>query len=78
MCPSPCPCPKDPKEQTERNEVGHALGHEKPLIVHPACELWLYENPKALVSVKKGLKQADEGKLVDRGSFAKHARDCVD
>ena len=40
----------------------------------PASEARLYENPKALASVKQGLREAAEGKSVYRGSFAKHAR----
>ena len=35
----------------------------KPLIEIPASEVWLYKNKKALTSVKKGLKQAAEGKI---------------
>jgi len=29
----------------------------------PEDEAWLYENPKALASVRKGLRQAREGRL---------------
>jgi hypothetical protein len=36
--------------------------------------MWLYETPQALASVKQGLREAAEGKSVDRGSFAKHAK----
>ena len=33
----------------------------EPMEEVPACEAWLYKNPKALSSVLKGLKQADDG-----------------
>jgi hypothetical protein len=35
----------------------------QPVVEIPASELWLYENEEALDSVKKGLKQAKEGKI---------------
>jgi hypothetical protein len=41
----------------------------------PASEMWLYENPQALASVKQGLRESAEGKRVYRGSFAKHAKE---
>jgi hypothetical protein len=37
--------------------------------------MWLYESPQALASVKQGLRESAEGKTVDRGSFAKFAKD---
>ncbi len=49
----------------------------EPLVTIPARELWLYENQEALQSVKKGLKEAALGKLVDRGSFAQYANDEI-
>jgi hypothetical protein len=44
----------------------------RPKVEVPADEAWLYRNTKALASVKRGLAQAAEGRLVKR-SFAKHA-----
>jgi hypothetical protein len=41
----------------------------------PVDEVWLYQNRKALKSVKKGLKESAEGKLVSRGSFAQFVTD---
>jgi len=35
-----------------------------PVVTIPASEAWLFENRAALASVRKGLKQAAEGKLV--------------
>jgi hypothetical protein len=43
----------------------------------PARESWLYENPKALKLIQKGIKEAKEGKLVDRPSYAEFADDEI-
>ena len=45
-----------------------------PVKTVPVSEMWLYENPQALASVKKGLRESAEGKSVYRGSFAKYAK----
>jgi hypothetical protein len=44
----------------------------EPFAEVPARERWLYDNQKALKSVKKGLKESEEGKVRAR-SFAKYA-----
>lgn len=36
---------------------------------------WIYKNPKALKSLMKGIKDTEEGRLLDLGSFAKYAID---
>ncbi|MGA2375261.1 MAG: hypothetical protein ABSF72_07055 [Candidatus Sulfotelmatobacter sp.] len=74
----------------KRLSLGEALGGAKayniyrnplgqivldPVKAVPASEMWLYENPQALASVKRGLRESAEGKSVYRGSFAKHARE---
>lgn len=41
----------------------------------PLAEKWLFENPKALETVRQGLKESAENKLVDRGSFIKYAKE---
>jgi len=46
-----------------------------PVKAIPASEMWLYENPRALASVKQGLRESAEGKRVYRGSFARHAEE---
>jgi len=56
-----------------RNSLGQLI--LDPVKAIPASEMWLYENPEALASVKRGLRESAEGKGVDRGSFAKHARE---
>jgi hypothetical protein len=55
-----------------RNPLGQLI--LDPVKTVPASEMWLYENPQALASVKQGLKESAEGKSVYRGSFAKHAK----
>jgi hypothetical protein len=56
-----------------RNTLGQLF--LDPVTTIPASEAWLFENPKALASVKQGLKEAAEGKRIYRGSFAKHAKE---
>ena len=55
-----------------RNPLGQLI--LDPVRTIPASEMWLYENPSALASVKQGLRESAEGKRVYRGSFAKHAK----
>ena len=49
----------------------------EPMVEIPAYEAWIYDNPKALKSVQRGIKQAKEGKLKDRPSYAEFADDEV-
>ena len=55
-----------------RNPLGQLI--LDPVRTIPVSEMWLYENPQALASVKQGLRESAEGKSVYRGSFAKHAK----
>jgi hypothetical protein len=55
-----------------RNPLGQLI--LDPVRTIPVSETWLYENPPALASVKKGLRESAEGKSVYRGSFARHAK----
>jgi hypothetical protein len=56
-----------------RNPLGQII--LDPVKAVPASEMWLYENPEALASVKRGLRESAEGKTVYRGSFSKHAKE---
>jgi hypothetical protein len=56
-----------------RNTLGQLI--LDPVKAVPASEMWLYESPPALASVKRGLRESAEGKSVYRGSFAKHAKE---
>lgn len=47
------------------------------MIEIPADESWIYENPKVLKSIQKGIKEAKEGKLKDRPSYAEFANDEI-
>ena len=58
------------------NDVGQIL--LSPEIGVPLHEAWLYKNPEALVSVRRGLQDAAEGKVHDLGSFAEFADDEID
>lgn len=49
-----------------------------PIVTIPESELWLFKNKGALASVRKGLREAGEGKLVKRESYAKHAEDALE
>jgi hypothetical protein len=60
---------------TAFNIYSNSLGQVilDPVKAVPVSEMWLYENPEALASVKQGLRESAEGKSVYRGSFAKYA-----
>ena len=44
----------------------------EPMVEIPAREKWLYDNPKALASVRRGLADAKAGRTKSLGSFAKY------
>jgi hypothetical protein len=56
-----------------RNALGQIV--LDPVKTIPASEAWLFENPQALASVKRGLKESAEGKLHNLGSFARYAKE---
>src|SRR5271169_6671613 len=58
------------------NDAGQVL--LSPKIGVPLHEAWLYKNPEALASVRRGLQQAAEGKVCELKSFEKHADDEID
>ena len=38
---------------------------KRPIANIPSRELWIYQNPKALKSIQKGLQDAREGKIAE-------------
>ena len=53
------------------------------IVLEPVCQVpekdhWIYKDPKALASLMKGIKDAEEGRLQDLGSFAKYAKENDD
>lgn len=45
-----------------------------PRVSVPASEAWLYRDPEALAAVRRGIREAGEGKAKKLRSFAKHAK----
>lgn len=43
-----------------------------PMELIPAREAWLYRNPKALASLRQGIKDAEAGRIVRRPRLAKY------
>jgi len=59
--------------RVEINEKTHVITL-KPYAEIPLEETWLFENKKALKSVKQGLQDSKTKKLVNRGSFNKYIK----
>ena len=57
------------------NDAGQILLSPQEI---PAEEAWLYKNPKALASVRRGLKQLAGGKRYNLGSFSHYLDDEID
>ena len=47
----------------------------EPMVEIPAREKWLFENPEALASVRRGIADAKAGRTKSLGSFAKYAKE---
>jgi hypothetical protein len=58
------------------NDVGQIL--LSPKIGVPLREAWLFKNPEAIASVRRGLQQAAEGKVRELKSFEKYADDEIE
>ncbi len=61
----------------------HMYRAEGKIILEPVAEVpekdhWIYKDRKALASLMKGIKEAEEGRMHDLGSFAKYAEDDKD
>ncbi len=49
-----------------------------PVVTIPQSEAWLYQNKEAIGSVRRGLKEAGEGKLSKRRSYAGFAGETLE
>lgn len=47
----------------------------EPMVEIPAREKWLFNNPEALLSVRRGIADAKVGKIKSLGSFADYAEE---
>lgn len=43
-----------------------------PVVAVPARELWVYQNPEVHAALVRGIEEAGQGKVKDRGSFAEY------
>ena len=59
-------------EQYEVSEAKDGTIILTPVAVIPKRELWLWDNPEALASVKRGLEQSARGEGRSLGSFAQY------
>jgi len=50
----------------------------EPFAEIPATEKWLFENPDERESVRRGLADAVQGRVADRGSFAQYGDEHED
>lgn len=50
----------------------------EPRVEIPAREKWLFENKTALKKVERGLKDASQRKLSNKGSFEKFSDDDIE
>jgi hypothetical protein len=62
---------EDVRFDVYRNDRGQIV--LDPQVSVPASEAWLYRNPEALASVRRGLQESAAGKTVFLGSFAQSA-----
>ena len=46
-----------------------------PVVIRHEREAWLFDNPQALESVKRGLEQSARGELHDLGDFSEFLED---
>ncbi len=55
----------------KKKSTSKRVAHPVPASI-PESEKWLYDNPTALASVRKGLADAAAGRITYLGSFAKY------
>ncbi len=68
------------KEERENYDSFRIYREEGKIVLEPVCQVpekdhWIYKDPEALASLMKGIKDAEDGKLHDLGSFAKYAKE---
>lgn len=47
----------------------------EPVVQVPEKDHWIYKDPESLTSLLKGIKDAEEGRLHNVGSFRKYAKE---
>ncbi|MDD5313009.1 MAG: hypothetical protein PHO26_08250 [Dehalococcoidia bacterium] len=47
-----------------------------PQVTIPASELWVFEDKEILASIDRGMADSVNGRIVDRGSFAKYVKNA--
>ena len=62
--------------RAQQMEDGSIVLH--PYAEIPAREHWIFKNPEALASLKRGLADAAAGRVHDLGDFSKYADDDED
>jgi hypothetical protein len=55
-----------------KKELIQALSIMKTQTNTPASEVWIFEDKVILASIDKGMTEANDGQLIDKGSFAKY------
>lgn len=68
------------KEEKENFNTFRMYRQGGKIVLEPVCQIpekdhWIYKDPKALASLLKGIKSAEEGRLHHLGSFAEYATD---
>lgn len=47
----------------------------EPVVSVPEKDHWIYKDPEAFASLMRGIKEAEEGRVHDLGSFAEYAKE---
>ena len=66
------------KEERENFSSFRMYREGGKIILEPVAEVpekdhWIYKNPKALASLMRGIKDVEEGRVKDLGSFSQYA-----